>query len=185
MAYARPQAAGKESLLVTGEGVTPEPVPPEVAGVLRPTEGTYVRGDGIVGYHFWWGPSRGNANQLYHRPDACMPGAGWRQSGPTREMILNLDGRETVWTAFPYERPGQEAVLLWAVWLDGEPLRLGAYDQNRQVYLQRELLAEFVKRGKRIFFYEVAACLIPGREVDRGLAEQRLAEMFRWRDGVR
>ena len=183
--YARPQAAGKESLLLTGRGVTPEAVPPEVAGVLRPTEGTYVRGEGTAGYHFWWGPSRGNANQLYHRPDACMPGAGWRQSGPTREMILNLDGRETVWTAFPYERPGQEAVLLWAVWLDGEPLRLGAYDQNRQVYLQRELLAEFVKRGKRIFSYEVAACLIPGREVDRGLAEQRLAEMFRWRDGVR
>ena len=183
--YARPQAAGKESLLVLGSGALREEVPPEVAGVLRPTEGAYLRGEGTAGYHFWWGPSRGNANQLYHRPDACMPGAGWRQSGPTRELILNLAGRETVWTAFPYERPGQQAVLLWAVWLDGEPLRLGAYDQNRQVYLQRELLAEFVKRGKRIFSYEVAACLIPGREVDRVAAERSLAEMFRWRDGVR
>ena len=185
--YARPQAAGQASLLVLGSGVTREQVPPEVAAVLRPTEGTYVRGEGTVGYHFWWGPSRGNANQLYHRPDACMPGAGWRQSGPTQEMVLDLKGRETVWTAFPYERPGQEAVLLWAVWLDGEPLRLGAYDQNRQVYLQRELLAEFVKRGKRIFSFEVAACLIPGREVSRTEAERRLAEMFDWRerDGVR
>ena len=183
--YARPQAAGKESLLVLGSGAVREEVPPEVAGVLRPTEGAYLRGEGTAGYHFWWGPSRGNANQLYHRPDACMPGAGWRQSGPTRELILNLAGRETVWTVFPYERPGQEAVLLWAVWLDGEPLRLGAYDQNRQVYLQRELLAEFVKRGKRIFSYEVAACLIPGREVDQAAAERSLAGMFRWRDGVR
>ena len=185
--YARPQAAGKESLLVLASGATKEEVPTEVAGVLRPTEGTYVRGEGTAGYHFWWGPSRGNANQLYHRPDACMPGAGWRQSGPTQEMVLNLQGRETVWTVFPYERPGQEAVLLWAVWLDGEPLRLGAYDQNRQVYLQRELLAEFVKRGKRIFSFEVAACLIPGREVSQTDAERRLAEMFDWRerDGVR
>ena len=179
--YARPQAAGKEPLLVVAAGATREEVPPEVAGVLRPTEGTYVRGEGTAGYHFWWGPSRGNANQLYHRPDACMPGAGWRQSGPTRELVLNLEGKETVWTAFPYERPGQEAVLLWAVWLDGEPLRLGAYDQNRQVYLQRELLVEFVKRGKKIFSYEVAACLIPGPAVQRGEAERRLAEMFRWR----
>lgn len=185
--YARPQVTGKESLLVLASGATREEVPAEVAGVLRPTEGTYVRGAGTAGYHFWWGPSRGNANQLYHRPDACMPGAGWRQSGPTREMVLNLRGRETVWTAFPYERPGQEAVLLWAVWLDGEPLRLGAYDQNRQVYLQRELLAEFVKRGKRIFSFEVAACLIPGQEVSLTDAERRLAEMFDWRerDGVR
>ena len=185
--YARPQAAGKEPLLVLASGATKEEVPTEVAGVLRPTEGTYVRGNGTAGYHFWWGPSRGNANQLYHRPDACMPGAGWRQSGPTQEMVLDLKGRETVWTAFPYERPGQEAVLLWAVWLDGEPLRLGAYDQNRQVYLQRELLAEFVKRGKKIFSFEVAACLIPDREVSRSEAERRLAEMFDWRerDGVR
>ncbi len=185
--YARPQAAGQQSLLVLGPQAVPEPVPEEVAGVLRPTEGTYVKGNSTVGYHFWWGPSRGNANQLYHRPDACMPGAGWRQSGPTQEMVLNLQGRETVWTAFPYERPGQEAVLLWAVWLDGEPLRLGAYDRNRQVYLQRELLAEFVKRGKRIFSFEVAACLISGREVKVPEAERALAEMFQWRgrDGAR
>lgn len=185
--YARPQAAGLESLLVLGPGAVREEVPAEVTGVLRPTEGTYVRGKSAVGYHFWWGPSRGNANQLYHRPDACMPGAGWRQSGPTEEVVLSLQGRDTVWTAFPYERPGQEAVLLWAVWLDGEPLRLGAYDQNRQVYLQRELLAEFVRRGKKIFSFEVAACLIPGREMNRGEAEQSLAEMFQWRerDGVR
>jgi hypothetical protein len=186
--YARPQTAGHESLLELGSGAVREEVPPEVAGVLRPTEGTYVRGqEGTVGYHFWWGPSRGNANQLYHRPDACMPGAGWRQSGPTQELVLKLKGRETVWTAFPYERPGQEAVLLWAVWLDGESLRFGAYDQNRQVYLQRELLAEFVKRGKRIFSFEVAACLIPGREVKVEEAERALGEMFTWReqDGVR
>lgn len=186
--YARPQGVEQESLLVLGPGAVPEAVPAEVAGVLRPTAGTYVRGrEGTVGYHFWWGPSRGNANQLYHRPDACMPGAGWRQSGPTREMVMDLEGRQTVWTAFPYERPGQEAVLLWAVWLDGEPLRWGAYDQNRQVYLQRELLAEFVKRGKKIFSFEVAACLIPGREVRAEEAERSLAGMFQWRerDGVR
>jgi len=183
--YARPQVAATEPLLALGPGVVREEVPAEVAGVLRPTQGSYLRGEGTAGYHFWWAPSRGNANQLYHRPDACMPGAGWRQSGPTREMVLDLGGKETVWTAFPYERPGQEAVLLWAVWLDGEPLRLGAYDQNRQVYLQRELLAEFVKRGKRIFSFEVAACLIPGREVDRGEAERQLREMFLWRSGVR
>jgi len=116
-----------------------------------------------------------------------MPGAGWRQSGPTQELVLKLRGRETVWTAFPYERPGQEAVLLWAVWLDGEPLRLGAYDQNRQVYLQRELLTEFVRRGKRIFSFEVAACRSAGREVKTEEAERALGEMFGWRvqDGIR
>ena len=179
--YARPQTAGQASLLVPAQGATREEVPPEVKGVLQPTEGTYLRKEGSVGYHFWWGPSRGNANQLYHRPDLCMPGAGWRQSGPTSEIQLTLHGRETRWTVFPYERPGQEAVLLWSVWLDGEPLKLAAYDRNRQVYLQRELFGEFVKRGKRVFSYEVAACLIPGRGVDRGDAERRLADMFTWR----
>lgn len=185
--YARPQEASTASLLVLAPGAKQEPVPAEVAGVLRPTEGSYARGEGTAGYHFWWGPSRGNANQLYHRPDLCMPGAGWKQTGRITEMILRIHGRETVWTAFPYERPGQEATLLWSVWLDGEPLRLGAYDQNRQVYLQRELLGEFVKRGKRIFSYEVAACLIPGHGLDRGEAERRLSEMFQWRQkgGVR
>ena len=162
-----------------------EAVPAEVAGVLRATEGTYAQSGGAAGYHFWWSPSRGNANQLYHRPDLCMPGAGWRPSGQTLEMNLRLAGRETVWTAFPYERPGQEATLLWSVWLDGEPLRLGAYDQNRQVYLQRELLGEFVRRGKRVFSYEVAACLIPGKLLDRETAEKRISEMFAWNAGQR
>lgn len=182
--YARPQVAGTEPLLLLGQEVVREEVPPEVAGVLRPTHGSYLRGEGTVGYHFWWAPSRGNANQLYHRPDVCMPGAGWRQSGATREMVLKLQGRESVWTAFPYERPGQEAVLLWAVWLDGQPLRLRAYDQNRQVYLQRELLAEFVRRGKRIFSFEVAACLVPGRDISPSEAAQHLSAMFRWREGA-
>ena len=59
--------------------------------------------------------------------------------------------------------------------------------QSVHRFLQRELLAEFVKRGKRIFSFEVAACLIPGREVSQTDAERRLAEMFDWRerDGVR
>jgi hypothetical protein len=42
-----------------------------------------------------------------------------------------------------------------------------------------------VKRGKRIFSFEVAACLIPGKDVDRVEAERQLSEMFLWRDGVR
>ena len=183
--YARPQSSSVEPLLGLAPGAAREAVPVEVAGVLRPTEGTYAQADGAVGYHFWWSPSRGNANQLYHRPDICMPGAGWRPSGQVTEMKLRLADRETVWTAFPYERPGQEATLLWSVWLDGEPLRLGAYDQNRQVYLQRELLGEFVRRGKRVFSYEVAACLIPGKSLDRETAEKKIAGMFSWRKGAK
>jgi len=44
-----------------------------------------------------------------------------------------------------------------------------------------------VKRGKRIFSFEVAACLIPGREVKVEEAERALGEMFTWReqDGAR
>ena len=183
--YARPQGSSDQPLLDLAPGAVKETVPTEVAGVLRPTEGTYAQVDGAVGYHFWWSPSRGNANQLYHRPDICMPGAGWRPSGQISEMSLRLEGRDTVWTAFPYERPGQEATLLWSVWLDGEPLRLGAYDQNRQVYLQRELLGEFVRRGKRVFSYEVAACLIPGKSLDREEAEKKISGMFLWKKGQR
>ncbi|MCX6934785.1 MAG: archaeosortase/exosortase family protein [Verrucomicrobia bacterium] len=179
--YFQSEGTSWEPVLALTEQVVQEPVPAEVAGVLRATQGVYAKWADTMGYHFWWAPSRGNANQLYHRPDVCMPGAGWTASGQTQEMVLPLDGQDTVWTAFPFERAGQPAVLFWAVWLDGEPLHIGAYDQNRQVYLQRELMGQFIRRGKRTFSYEVAACLLPGREIEPAEAARKLGEMFRRR----
>ncbi|MFM8459049.1 MAG: exosortase-associated EpsI family protein [Chthoniobacterales bacterium] len=148
----------------SGDFQTDENVPQEILGVLGPDEYRYIRElrDGVpgkvAGYHFYWRPRKGNANQLYHRPDRCMPGAGWRIEGKVERQRVRLGGREFIFNVFPFRGPGGPALMLWGSFLNGEPVEI---EFNNDVYLNTANLAQFIRTGTRTYSYEVAALIMP------------------------
>jgi len=150
-------------------------VPEAILGVLRPDRYSYIREavDGTptraVGYHFYWEPRRGNANQLYHRPDRCMPGAGWRIEGDVTRETFRLGERDVTFNIFPFRGPAGPALMLWGSYLNGEPVEIAF---TSDVYVNTANLAQFIRTGTRDYSYEVAACIMPYPEGARpGLAE--------------
>ena len=148
----------------SGDFQTDENVPQEILGVLGPDEYRYIRGlrDGVpgkvAGYHFYWRPRKGNANQLYHRPDRCMPGAGWRIEGKVERQSIRLGDRDFVFNVFPFRGPGGPVLMLWGSFLNGEPVEI---EFNNDVYLNTANLAQFIRTGTRTYSYEVAALIMP------------------------
>jgi len=155
--------------------VIDDKVPEAILGVLRPDRYTYIRESvegtpaRAIGYHFYWEPRRGNANQLYHRPDRCMPGAGWRIEGDVTRETFRLGGREVTFNVFPFRGPAGPALMLWGSYLNGEPVQI---EFSSDVYVNTANLAQFIRTGTRDYSYEVAACIMPYAEGARpGLAD--------------
>ncbi|NBQ55387.1 MAG: exosortase/archaeosortase family protein [Verrucomicrobia bacterium] len=164
--YSKGVEENSTATLSLREEVEKEEVPKAVVDTLRPEKGEYFHFGKISGYHFWWSPGRGKANPFGHRPEHCMPGAGWTISGPTSDFVAEIDGQRTVWSVIPFERPDQKAVMLWANWMDGQPLEPKEYDRLREMYFQKDRTLEFVQRRISSFPFELAACLIPGEKPD-------------------
>jgi exosortase len=158
-----------------GGFVVDDQVPPSILGVLNPDEYHYIResaeggGTRVIGYHFYWNPRKGNANQLYHRPDRCMPGAGWRIDGPVSRETVRVAGRDLTFNVFPFSGPNGPALMLWGSYLNGEPVEI---DFNADVYLNTANLWQFIRTGTRIYSYEVAAFIMPYREGHRPSAAE-------------
>jgi exosortase/archaeosortase family protein len=155
--------------------VIDENVPPSILGILQPDRYTYIRESvegtptRAIGYHFYWEPRRGNANQLYHRPDRCMPGAGWRIEGEVTRETFRLGSRDVTFNVFPFRGPAGPALMLWGSYLNGEPVEIAF---TSDVYVNTSNLAQFIRTGTRDYSYEVAACIMPYAEGARpGLAE--------------
>lgn len=150
--------------------VIDEDVPASILGVLQPDEYRYIRESiegtptRAVGYHFYWEPRRGNANQLYHRPDRCMPGAGWRIEGEVTRENVRLGDRDFTFNVFPFRGPGGPALMLWGSYLNGEPVEI---EFNSDVYVNTSNLAQFIRTGTRDYSYEVAALIMPYEEGQR------------------
>ncbi len=100
------------------------PVPPAILEVLAPDRAAYYQcrsrawGEVAV-YSFFWLPTTDNLVGFFHRPDVCMPSAGWQMDGEVREISARIGGEETSWYVFSFERQGRHLVQAWGVWRDG------------------------------------------------------------------
>lgn len=155
--------------------VVDKDVPKGILDVLRPDQFRYIRKlrenapPQVVGYHFYWNPKSGNANQLYHRPDRCMPGAGWWIDGSVMREVIHLGSRDFDFNVFPFRRPDGVALMLWGAFLNGEPVEM---EFNTDVYLNTATLWQFLRTGTRVHSFEVAALIMPYEEGKRpSLAE--------------
>ena len=168
-------AAAMLSPAQSGDFQADENVPREILGILQPDEYRYVREvhngvpDRVAAYHFYWKPRRGNANQLYHRPDRCMPGAGWRIDGRVTTQSVKIGGRKISFNVFPFRGPSGPALMLWGSYLNGEPVEI---EFNNDVYVNTANLAQFIRTGTRTYSYEVAALIMPYGEGHRPSSEE-------------
>jgi hypothetical protein len=113
-----------------------------------------------MGYHIFWKTSRANGKALTHRPDVCMPSVGWRIEGEVARESYRLAGRPIDWYVFNFVHPmsEQRALMLWGLLADNENIDL---DFNRFIYLQKELIATFIRKAQRRFSVEVLAIYLP------------------------
>ncbi len=144
-------------------GVSESPIPPVLQRGLAPDSGSFARlalpdGSAANGFHFFWKGSKNNAEQLYHRPDSCMPEGGWNFIGPETKAAGTIDGLPVEWNVLPYEKGGRHALLLWASWVDARQI---PFSVNAGSAVQRNNLWRLIADGRRRFSYESAAVLVP------------------------
>lgn len=167
-------------VLAPAAGVEKIPLNPMLEATLQPSSGTLLRaelpgGFPANGYLFFWDENRADAEKFYHRPDVCMPGAGWKLDG--KISAVETHGGRLGWIALPYAREGKRGLLLWAAWLDGEPLAL---DLESGGTTQQRTLLKLLAHGRRKFTLEVAAVLVPydGGPPPFGLAREAAERLF-------
>lgn len=164
-------------------------VPEAILDVLRPDKYSYIREQvagappRVIGYHFYWEPRKGNANQLYHRPDHCMPGAGWRINGKVTRETIRIGGRDFYFNVFPFSGPSEPALMLWGAFLNGDPVEI---EFNTDVYLNTANLWQFIRTGTRTHSFEVAALIMSykdGRRPSSAEIQAYAARVFSAREG--
>ncbi|MEO0454667.1 MAG: exosortase-associated EpsI family protein [Verrucomicrobiota bacterium] len=145
------------------ETIAQEPSP-LVSQVLQADEGRYlVYSEGkpapILSYYFFWAPKEGNGKALFHRPDVCMPGAGWQQQGDAIISYGTLNGREVKVHQFQFLRGNSPAQLYWICFIDGDSI---SFAGGAHSHLQLSFVPQFIRLGKRIFSVEVFGLMVQG-----------------------
>lgn len=139
--------------------------PRDVWQELHPSSGEAIRvRDPRLGYaesyHFFWKPSPWNRFVLVHRPDICMPGVGWQSAGGPEPVRVSLSGRDVQLYIFKFHRGEIEALQLWGVWRNGDPVPLDY--QPDQVLRATAAPPEMHLEGKRRSATEIVSCVIAG-----------------------
>ncbi len=140
-------------------------LPRDVWNELHPSSGEAIRvRDPHLGYaesyHFFWKPSPWNRFVLVHRPDICMPGVGWQSAGGPESLTVNFGGREVQLYTFRFQRGDVEALELWGVWRNGDPVPLDY--QPDQVLRAAAAPPALRLEGKRRSATEIVSCVIAG-----------------------
>ncbi len=75
-------------------------------------------------YHLFWKPGPKSLLALTHRPDACMPGAGWIMRPGVERTQIQFDGTPMEFLVFTFDRTDSKvsAIQLWGNWRNGKPV---------------------------------------------------------------
>jgi hypothetical protein len=140
-------------------------LPRDVWNELHPSSGEAIRvRDDRLGYaesyHFFWKPSPWNRFVLVHRPDICMPGVGWESAGAPEAITVDFSGNKVQLYTFRFRRGDVEALELWGVWRNGDPVPLDY--QPDQVLRAAAAPPAMHLEGKRRSATEIVSCVIAG-----------------------
>ncbi len=77
-------------------------------------------------YQLFWKPGPRVQDALGHRPDTCMPGAGWIQQGDVRKTQIRFNGHVMDFHVFTFDREDSKtkALQLWGIWRNGRPVEM-------------------------------------------------------------
>ena len=71
--------------------------------------------------HLFWRPSEAVPSLAYnHRPDICMPGAGWSQAGSAKPMDLRIAGKIIPGAIYSFKHEFAHATVFHAMWFGGQ-----------------------------------------------------------------
>ena len=75
-------------------------------------------------YHLFWKPGPKSLLALTHRPDSCMPGAGWVMRPDVGRTQIQFDGTAMEFLVFTFDRTDSRisAMQLWGNWRNGKPV---------------------------------------------------------------
>jgi exosortase len=72
--------------------------------------------------HLFWRPDAAVPSLAYsHRPDICLPGAGWQEVGTARPSSVTVGGRTIDGALFRFRAEFSEQLVFHASWYGGEP----------------------------------------------------------------
>jgi len=159
--------------------ITADPVPHAVESLLRYDQGGYAStklpgGASANAYHFFWSASPSNVQQLYHRPEVCMPGAGWMQQGPPQPVTVDIGGTPLTWQVIDYKREGRRVKVAWLALLNGVPLEL---EMTGAGSLQSQVMGDLIRHRVTSPTYEVGSVVIP--DTGTGDTDETLREAIR------
>src|SRR3984893_10400187 len=139
-------------------------IPAEIWHELRPSMGEHIRrqsaelpGGAADCFHFFWKPSPWNRFALVHRPDVCMPGVGWKWTGPAEPVDISLDGQSIHCYLFRFRRGDAQALEVWGVWRNGQPVSID-YDPGQAVGTAGP--SSLHLEGRRRSATEIIACSV-------------------------
>lgn len=133
---------------------------------------------GVVdGYHLFWRPGPMSRFALHHRPDACMPGQGWKMVGHPEPLKTRMGNQDLDFLAFRFERDGLKAVQIWGVWRDGKPV---PFDFSKSFSAHPEVFKPWPS-DRHLLGVELVSCFVPykpDQNPDVKIFERILPQMF-------
>jgi len=162
------------------------PVPSRILDELQPQTGAYYNirppelGEAAV-YYFFWSPDSQNRTAFFHRPDICMPGAGWEPTQEVRELSIPLGGRRTRWYLFHFKQGKKRIMQAWGVWRDGDGQILDFEGGWKKLWGQQIQRWHFIRQGKRKTNTEIAAVAVNADQVDEKKLIQLIQQLFEFK----
>ncbi|MBV9463355.1 MAG: exosortase/archaeosortase family protein [Verrucomicrobiae bacterium] len=165
-------------------------VPKEILDQLQPDRGSYYEvswrtatdpaaGHAAV-YHFFWKPGDDLQQAFAHRPDLCMPGAGWQIKGKVLSFDVQIGPAWTTWDVFHFERDGAQVAQAWGVWRDGRRQVL-SYDWGWKKWAAAEAARwHYVWVGKRNANTEIASVAVPANTASEAELAALISKLFSW-----
>ncbi|MFM7819146.1 MAG: exosortase/archaeosortase family protein [Verrucomicrobiota bacterium] len=130
-------------------------------------------------YHLFWKPSPWVQYALGHRPDICMPGAGWIPRADVRKTQIRFNGHTMDFHLFTFDREDSKtkALQLWGIWRNGRPVEM---DYSRILRSSPEVFGLF-PTGRHLMGVEVVSAFMtyegeaPGLELFERALPKHLA----------
>ncbi len=124
--YDRAHARDGDRVLVdvdwqsTGSLVEEEPIPPSVRAVLRYSEGEQVnfrrQNELWSGFLFRWEAGRISSHVTVHRPEVCLPAAGFKLIATGDPLDWTIDGLGLQFSSSVYRVHTHDYYVFYAMW---------------------------------------------------------------------
>ncbi len=127
-----------------GSTVEFEKIPSQIRSILRYSEGTQAswrprKSEKWNAYFFVWEEGKISSFADVHKPEVCLPAAGFQLSATDKPLLWEKDGLQLNLKSYTFSARGQKVHVLFAVWNDNQneaviPMARTAQDRLRAAF---------------------------------------------------